>query len=144
MELLGEAILEMISSYHRMMYSFQKTADHEYSKNQMRMMMILFNKNEGYNMSCLGKAMGLPKGSMTSIVDSLEELNLAERKFSKKDRRVTEVLLTENGKKIVNARLQLLEKFIKEKLADDSAAKENLMKGLAETKEIFDRCTGDK
>lgn len=144
MDQTGNAILEMISSYHRMMYFFSKSITLQYSKNQMRTMMILFNKINGYNMSCLGKAMGLPKGSMTSIVDSLEEVSLVKRKFSKKDRRVTEVILNDKGKKIVKERLQLLEKFMKEKLADDLSSKKKLMKNLVEIKEIFDKCTGDK
>ena len=63
---------------------------------QQRMLMILFHKGP-MTMTQLHQAMGLEKGSITSVVDRLIELDLVERKSVAGDRRKVAIELTQTG-----------------------------------------------
>lgn len=77
---------------------FHQIRDKHYSlnKNQNRAVMIIGGKGEVMP-SMLGKFLDLQKGSLTSMVDALEEKGLVYRKGDPSDRRKTLVSLTDKG-----------------------------------------------
>lgn len=66
------------------------------NKTQIQVIIIL-KKNKEIKMSDLTNYTNLSKSSITSIVDSLEEINLVNRIRSKSDRRVIIVKLSDEG-----------------------------------------------
>lgn len=53
------------------------------------------------NMTDLGEACNMKKQQTTKVVDKLNDLGLAHRIYSKQDRRVIEIAITEQGKQFL-------------------------------------------
>jgi len=65
-------------------------------KNQIRAMFIIHD-NEKITPTDLGKCMDLRKGSLTTLIDSLEEINFVQRLPDSNDRRKVWISLTKEG-----------------------------------------------
>ena len=94
-------LIKFISLFHRLfMPSLKKDIKDEYNctKNQIKTIMIL-GRVEKITPTILGKCMDMEKGSITSLIDSMENLKLVYRKDDLKDKRKTWIQLTEEGKK---------------------------------------------
>lgn len=64
--------------------------------NQVRAIMTI-GKNKSIIPTMLGKCLGLQKGSLTSLLDSLEDIELVKRSSHPDDRRKTLLSLTSKG-----------------------------------------------
>ncbi|NLZ92430.1 MAG: MarR family transcriptional regulator [Firmicutes bacterium] len=91
--------LEFIPLYHKKLsLIFREDDDAEYrcNKNQKRAI-LLIRKQSGLILSELGRYLDMRKGSLTSLIDSLEMAGLVERRGDKQDRRKTMLFLTAAG-----------------------------------------------
>jgi DNA-binding MarR family transcriptional regulator len=68
----------------------------------LRLLAVLTRHPEGVKMGKLAELVGLSSASMTQIVDTLEELDLAERVFNRQDRRSIWIQLTHAGEVMIN------------------------------------------
>ena len=119
-------LIKFMSLFHRLFTStFKKEVDDKYNctKNQVRAIMIL-GKKEKITPTLLGKCMDMEKGSITTLIDSMENMNLVYRKNDPMDKRKTWIQLTKEGQeyylkqeeKFINQIKELLLFFLKKKL----------------------------
>lgn len=78
------------------------------NKNQVKTMFILL-KNEKITPTDLGNCLDLRKGSLTTLIDSLEEYNFVKRRPDNEDRRKTWLSLTPQGKEYMKKKRQIHE-----------------------------------
>ncbi|MGB4270097.1 MAG: MarR family transcriptional regulator, partial [Spirochaetota bacterium] len=71
----------------------------------MGTMLGKFGKDEGIKLNDLGKLAGLEPSSMTGLIDRMEKDGLVVRVSDPKDRRATNIQLTEKG---INVRKHIL------------------------------------
>ncbi len=93
-------LVKFVSLFHRLFTPpVFKGEINEYNctKNQSRAIMII-GRNGKISPTILGKCMDMEKGSITSLVDSLENMNLVYRENDLEDKRKTWIQLTEEGK----------------------------------------------
>ncbi|NMA87517.1 MAG: MarR family transcriptional regulator [Tissierellia bacterium] len=92
-------LVKFMSLFHRLFTPVFKGEIDQYNctKNQSRAIMII-GRNGKISPTVLGKCMDMEKGSITSLVDSLENMNLVYRKDDLEDKRKTWIQLTEEGK----------------------------------------------
>ncbi len=76
----------------------KKNGIYKCKKNQNRAIMII-GRHGKITPTNLGKYLDMCKGSLTTLIDSLEKMNLITRKIDEKDRRKTWLYLTDKGKK---------------------------------------------
>lgn len=91
--------LEFLSLFHQKISSaFTKNTDeYKCNKNQYKTIMVLGNIGE-ITPTMLGRYLDLRKGSLTTLIDSLEKINLLQRDTDPHDRRKTILQLTEEGR----------------------------------------------
>ncbi|MGF7058020.1 MarR family winged helix-turn-helix transcriptional regulator [Brassicibacter mesophilus] len=77
--------------------------DNKCNKNQNKAIMLIGRHNK-ITPSKLGKYLDLRKGSLTTLIDSLEKMNLVEREIDPSDRRKTLLHLTSQGKEYLKLR----------------------------------------
>ncbi|QIB27995.1 MarR family winged helix-turn-helix transcriptional regulator [Caloranaerobacter azorensis] len=106
-------LFEFVSLFHRKFgASFRHGTDkYNCKKNQNRAIMII-GKHGKITPTDLGKFLDMRKGSLTSLVDSLEKLNLVVRKVDKEDRRKTWLHLTDEGKSYLENKKKEIEKAV--------------------------------
>ena len=78
------------------LFSNAKTDPYKCNLNQIRTIMII-GRNESIIPTTLGKCLGLQKGSLTTLLDSLEKMELVERNPHPDDRRKLILSLTSKG-----------------------------------------------
>ncbi len=90
--------LEFLPLFHqKVSCAFHKNCDdYKCNKNQHKTIMVIGNMGK-ITPTMLGKYLDLKKGSLTSLIDSLERMNLLERDIDPHDRRKTLLKLTEEG-----------------------------------------------
>ncbi|NMB28141.1 MAG: MarR family transcriptional regulator [Tissierellia bacterium] len=104
-------LIKFMSLFHRLFTpTFKKEIDNKYSctKNQVKAVMIL-GKTEKITPTMLGKCMDMEKGSITTLIDSMENMNLVYRKNDLMDKRKTWIQLTKEGEEYY---IKQEEKFI--------------------------------
>ena len=91
-------LIKFMSLFHRLFTPAFKGEIDEYNctKNQSRAIMII-GRSGKISPTVLGKCMDMEKGSITSLIDALENMNLVYRKNDLKDKRKTWIQLTEEG-----------------------------------------------
>ncbi|PEL10528.1 MarR family winged helix-turn-helix transcriptional regulator [Bacillus sp. AFS017336] len=96
-------IYDLTSLMIRVRKNWQKTD--EEAKNPLTppkyLLLYLIYKNQKLSASDLGKQMGLSSGSITTAVNKLVSNHLITRKRDIRDRRVTWLELTDEGKQII-------------------------------------------
>ncbi|SHI06996.1 MarR family winged helix-turn-helix transcriptional regulator [Sporanaerobacter acetigenes] len=94
-------LIKFMSLFHRLFSpTFKKETNDKYScnKNQVKTIMII-GRAEKVTPTILGKCMDMEKGSLTSLIDSMEKMGLVYRVNDEKDRRKTWIYLTDEGEK---------------------------------------------
>ena len=97
---------------------------------QFDLLQILYFKDRK-KLSDISKILGVTKSTTTGLIQRLELMSLLTKEQSEKDKRVFEVVITEEGRKIIdqvlNRRLELINKVI-EKMGKDETFIEKLIK----------------
>lgn len=92
-------LIEFTSLFHEKFsptfHKHQKTK-HKCNKNQNKAIFIIGKKNI-ITPTDLGKCLDMKKGSLTTLIDSLEEMGLVHRKPDAQDRRKVLLSLTRDG-----------------------------------------------
>ena len=104
---------EFMPLYHQTMDSiYRKDYDIEpkLNKNQQRAIFVI-KKHDKISPSTLGKCLDMQKGSLTTLIDSLENRKLVERVGDNKDRRRQWIYLTKEGEEFLSV---LIERFKEE------------------------------
>lgn len=106
-------LIKFMSLYHSSFTStFKRENNDNYNctKNQINTVMLL-GRAEKMTSSNLGLSMNMKKGSITTLINSMEEMNLVYRKDDLLDKRQTWIHLTELGRDYY---LEQEEKFIEQ------------------------------
>lgn len=74
--------------------------------------LLLLDREQGLKISDIGKRLGMPLSTTTSIIDRLEQKKLVERIRSTGDRRVVIVELSEGGKRMCREIAEKVEKML--------------------------------
>ncbi|WP_352418121.1 MarR family transcriptional regulator [Proteiniborus sp.] len=103
--------LEFLPLFHQKIGSELRKNNDKYkcNKNQHKTIMVIGNMGK-ITPTVLGKYLDLKKGSLTTLIDSLEKMNLLERHIDPNDRRKTLLQLTKEGKNYFKSRNEELEK----------------------------------
>lgn len=127
----------LVSFFHRKFGASFRRGTNKYNckKNQNKAIMIIgrYGKITPTN---LGKCLDMRKGSLTTLVDSLEKLNLISRKVDKEDRRKTWLYLTEEGKLYLEEKKKEIEETVIKEFS--KLSKEDIIKFYKNIKEIVD------
>lgn len=93
-------LLRFISLFHQNFTPAFRIKNDKYNctKNQIKAIMII-GKSGKISPTVLGKCMDMEKGSVTTLIYSLEELNLVHREDDQEDRRKVLIQLTDEGLK---------------------------------------------
>ena len=123
---LADEILEFVPMYFKFINPIIHSDKELFlNENQIKLIMML-NINGTMNPTNLSIFMDMPKGSLTTIIDSLVEKNLITRENDSHDRRKKIIALTGKGRdfaktKINNNRVEFYELF--ERFEEDSLKK---------------------
>ncbi|AFS79402.1 MarR family transcriptional regulator [Gottschalkia acidurici 9a] len=139
---IAKLFFEFSPLYQKKIISFfSKCGDKTYKCNssQVKAIMIIGGK-ESIIPTKLGQCLGLQKGSLTTLLDSLENMNLIKRSSHPEDRRKTLISLTEEGNNLRNLKLEefqnniskLFSKFPEEKLDEFLPSFKNVLDTVKE------------
>ncbi|NPE27847.1 MarR family transcriptional regulator [Methanococcoides sp. SA1] len=101
---LAKLQFDLLNLFHKnFSKAFHEVGDSSYNlnKNQRRAIMVIGMKEEIIP-SILGEYLDLQKGSLTSMIDALENEGLISRRGDPEDRRKTLLSLTKSGKEYWN------------------------------------------
>jgi MarR family transcriptional regulator, organic hydroperoxide resistance regulator len=99
----------------------------EYSLNKTHFkVLLIIHIRQNPNITKVCRHMNMRKGSMTTVIDKLIELDLVMREINPHDRREVNLKLTGSGEKLVKYYLSLSHKHVKEKLS--ALSKEDMEK----------------
>lgn len=133
---IRQDLIKFISLFHRLFKpAFQREDNDIYmcSKNQIKAIMII-GKAKAITPSILGKCMDMEKGSITSLVESMEKLGLVYKKNDSNDKRKTWIHLTEEGKEYLYVQEK---KFVEEiELLFSTLSEEEISKFSSNLKNI--------
>ncbi|MTI53538.1 MAG: MarR family transcriptional regulator [Geosporobacter ferrireducens] len=109
-----QGLMEFNALFHQKFgHVFRSSSHSEYSctKSQNKALMIVGKKGR-MTSTMLGQCLDMKKGSLTTMIDSLEEMGLIFRQSDETDRRKTWIDLTNQGKKYMDAKMKEFEKSI--------------------------------
>ena len=89
-------------------------------KNHIKILNILYHENPK-TLTAIGKSLDIEKGSLTALIDFLEEKELIIRSLDPKDRRKNLTYLSPKGKDIIEQRIAAFTKKMEETLEDFDA-----------------------
>lgn len=101
-----EAALSELFGAERRLRCREQQADHELTTAQLRALAAL-DKSDAVTAGQLAKAARLNPGSVTAMVDNLEERGIVQRSADERDRRVSMISLTDAGRAVVARRKAL-------------------------------------
>ena len=108
------AFWDFIPQYHRFMHKYyNRCSKYSLNKNQKKAMMIIHYHGE-MCMSHLGECIDLQKGSLTTLVDSLEKEGYIKRLSRTDDRRKIILTLTTKATDLVKKRQNEIKGYINE------------------------------
>ncbi len=115
---LQMALMKLMPLYsHKVGIIFKKRHSPIYGCNRAQnKALLMLNYHHKLMLSQLGEALDMPKGSLTSMVDSLEQKGLVFREADPKDRRKTYVDLTNKGKEYIALKMADYKNHLKEQL----------------------------
>lgn len=90
--------------------------DHNLTKSQLEILLIFIHKSH-QTVGEIGAAMGITNGAATQSIEHLVQRKLAERFSDNRDRRVTHIRLTPEGKKLTSELRRLHSKSMSELLS---------------------------
>ena len=89
--------------------------DQPLNKSQLNVLMYIYGDGKN-TMSSLCEKTELKRGSMTSVIDSLEVLNLVQRQRDEEDRRRIFITLTQEGQQLAISIKDNMNQYLKERL----------------------------
>jgi DNA-binding MarR family transcriptional regulator len=116
---LNFLFFELITQYHQKLgavFHLDDQAEPRCNKNQKKAMFII-DRAGRMTATDLGKCLDLQKGSLTTLVDSLEKLRLLRREPDRQDRRKVWLYLTAAGNDYLRSKLQLYHQQFSQKFA---------------------------
>lgn len=119
---IQDLLNELTSLFHEKLgtaYRDFKDENIKCKKNQKKALLIA-SKHEKITASELGKKLEMEKGSLTSLVDSLQALGFIEKENDPVDRRKALLSLTSQGNNYVKAMRQAFKEHLLYLLADKS------------------------
>ena len=111
---INQGLMEFTSLFHQKFgHVFRSSSHPEYpcTKSQNKTLMIL-GKNGRMTSTLLGQCLDMKKGSLTTMIDSLEAMGLILRQSDESDRRKNWIDLTDQGKKYMVSKMAEFEKSI--------------------------------
>lgn len=84
----------------------------DYSKNEVMVLIFLYRCKTA-NMTEISKYINAPLNTTTGVVNRLEKKKMIQRIRNKEDRRIVEIILTEDGSKFIDEEKQVIIKIIK-------------------------------
>lgn len=113
---INSLLFEFVPLYHQKFavgFLLDDGIEPRCTKSQLRTLFI--TKRKGRILPTdLGKCLDMQKGSLTTLIDSLEESGLVQRLRDPHDRRKTWISLTAKGQEYVNLKVQALDShFVK-------------------------------
>lgn len=115
---LQMALMKLMPLYsHKVGRIFKKCYSPIYGCNRTQnKALLMLNYHHKLMLSQLGEMLDMPKGSLTSMIDSLEQKGLIFRESDPKDRRKTYVDLTSKGKEYIAAKMADYKKHLRKQL----------------------------
>lgn len=142
-----ELLMEFLPLFHQKLGAqFHRIEDPRYpcTKNQNRAIMILKYRGKT-TPSYLGKCLDMRKGSLTSLIDSLDSMGLVRREADPSDRRRVIINLTAEGEAYVNKRYREFEKALDGLFSSFSETEvEGFKKSLRSVVETMKKLEGSK
>jgi len=86
-------------------------------KNHIKILNILYHESPK-TLTAIGKSLDIEKGSLTTLIDCLEEKEFILRAMDPKDRRKNLIYLSPKGKALVEERIEAFASKMEEALAD--------------------------
>lgn len=130
-EKLVESLLNMIPVIHKKLISSLGVCG---TTRQQFELLHFLSHQEGKSMSFYGEKMGISKPNLTVVADRLIDEGFMERDYSKEDRRVIILRLTQKGKDYVAEQKQIFKAEIAKRLktlqADDIIQLENSISNI--------------
>ncbi len=126
-------LFEFMSNYHQKFVSVfrQDIGGFRCTKNQ-KMALFFIKKKESVIATELGKVLDMRKGSLTTLVDSLEKMDFVQREADPGDRRKALLTLTPKGEDYYK---QMMDRF-------EENFRERFQRAGGEEVEEFHRCMG--
>jgi MarR family transcriptional regulator, organic hydroperoxide resistance regulator len=93
----------------------------DYSKNEILVLLFLY-RNKTANMTEISEYINAPLNTTTGVINRLEKKEMAERIRSNEDRRIVQIVLTENAKEFINKEKEIIGYYFKriyEKLTEE-------------------------
>ena len=115
-------ILEVVPLFRRSFRNIDYDRVAEGLSHPHIMVMRMLEDHERMSVSAIGDRQFISRPQMTHIVDKLVSLGMVERTIDADDRRVINVVLTDNGRNVIRQCDAIIKRSIKERLAalDDS------------------------
>ncbi|MDW7651769.1 MAG: MarR family transcriptional regulator [Bacillota bacterium] len=113
---IEQLFLEFFPLYYQKFSAFFRENDKpgfHCTKNQKRAILLIKNK-KGLTSTELGQFLDMRKGSLTTLLDSLEEMGLVQRRPDETDRRRALLFLTEAGENYFTEMMARHEKLYQE------------------------------
>jgi DNA-binding MarR family transcriptional regulator len=114
---LYQYMFEFMTLYHQRVGSIFCRDDREpyrCNKNQQKALFII-KKRHKITLTDLGKSMDMRKGSLTTLIDSLENMGLVCRERDEKDRRKMRISLTREGEIYLCEKIKVYEQYFIER-----------------------------
>ncbi|MEW9122598.1 MAG: MarR family transcriptional regulator [Thermotaleaceae bacterium] len=111
---INQGLMEFSALFHRKfghVFHSSSQGEHTFTKSQNKTMMIL-GDIEKITPTLLGKCLDMKKGSLTTLLDGLEAMDMIYRQPDEGDRRKTWIQLTDKGKEYMLAKRAEIEKTI--------------------------------
>ncbi len=113
---IQDLLFEFMSHYHQKFVSVfrQDIGGFKCNKNQ-KMVMFFIKKKESVIATELGRFLNMRKGSLTTLIDSLEEMGFVQRKADPGDRRKAILTLTPKGEDYYKQMMNCFEENFRER-----------------------------
>ncbi|HHY27120.1 MarR family winged helix-turn-helix transcriptional regulator [Desulfitobacterium sp. PCE1] len=116
---IHKLMIAFMGLYHeKFCLQFRNDVDNpsDLKKNHIKILNLLYHENPK-TLTEIGKGLDIEKGSLTALIDLLEERELIIRSVDSKDRRKNLIYLSPKGKDIINQRIAAFTKKMEESLA---------------------------
>ncbi len=132
----------MLDFFPLVMRKFFKDMNEKSSKADSVTRKVLYHisKDDGKSMKHYAEEMSISKPNFTKATNSLIEKDLIIRKRDVKDRRVVKLYITEEGKAVIESKMEMIKKVFLERievLSDEDV--ETLLENFESIAEIFNK-----
>lgn len=140
-EAIAESIVRIVRSFYRMKAAGVGARPPPYDPEYWALGILM---KQDLPISELGKRLNRSKPSMTALIDKLMREGKVRRIPGERDRRVTEITITENGRRFMEGKKGEVKGMIKDSLSHlDEEDMERLSASLSEADSILSKKRGD-